>query len=127
MSPPDRRRRPEARPSHRYGVLASVRVLLGPTVLNAGGAREKPLGALTAFYLCNVPNCVPGHVPATAYHEARATTLASGTHLAEVEVDPETGALKILRYVVAHDCGRPINPLLVAPVARVRSPPRSLR
>ena len=33
--------------------------------------------------------------------------------MAEVEVDPETGAVKILRYVVAHDCGRLITPLLV--------------
>jgi carbon-monoxide dehydrogenase large subunit len=30
-----------------------------------------------------------------------------------VEVDPATGAVKILRYVVAHDCGKLINPLLV--------------
>jgi aerobic carbon-monoxide dehydrogenase large subunit len=30
-----------------------------------------------------------------------------------LEVDPETGAVKILRYVVAHDCGKLINPLLV--------------
>jgi carbon-monoxide dehydrogenase large subunit len=54
----------------------------------------------------------PG-LAAMAYHEARATTFASGTNAAEVEVDPETGAVKILRYVVAHDCGKLINPLLV--------------
>jgi carbon-monoxide dehydrogenase large subunit len=35
------------------------------------------------------------------------------THIAVVEIDPETGALKIPRYIVAHDCGRIVNPLLV--------------
>jgi carbon-monoxide dehydrogenase large subunit len=35
------------------------------------------------------------------------------THIAVVEIDPETGALKIPRYTVAHDCGRIVNPLLV--------------
>jgi carbon-monoxide dehydrogenase large subunit len=33
--------------------------------------------------------------------------------VAEVEVDPDTGLVRILRYVVAHDCGTLINPLLV--------------
>lgn len=35
------------------------------------------------------------------------------THIAVVEIDPETGSLKIPRYVVAHDCGRIVNPMLV--------------
>jgi carbon-monoxide dehydrogenase large subunit len=40
-------------------------------------------------------------------------TYASAVHVAVVEVDPETGRVRLLRYVVAHDCGRVINPLLV--------------
>ncbi len=36
-----------------------------------------------------------------------------GTHACAVEVDPETGAVKILKYVAVDDCGRVINPLLV--------------
>jgi len=35
------------------------------------------------------------------------------THVAVVEIDPQTGQLEIPRYVVAHDCGRIVNPLLV--------------
>jgi xanthine dehydrogenase molybdenum-binding subunit len=35
-----------------------------------------------------------------------------GAHFAEVEVDTETGAVRVLRYVAAHDSGRIINPLL---------------
>jgi CO/xanthine dehydrogenase Mo-binding subunit len=33
-----------------------------------------------------------------------------GTHLADVEVDRETGQVRVLRYVAAHDVGRAINP-----------------
>jgi carbon-monoxide dehydrogenase large subunit len=40
-------------------------------------------------------------------------TFASGVHLAIVEVDIGTGAVAIRRYVVVHDCGRVINPLIV--------------
>jgi CO/xanthine dehydrogenase Mo-binding subunit len=45
------------------------------------------------------------------FHSRR--THASGCHAALVEVDPETGEVRILRYVIAHDSGRSINPLLV--------------
>ena len=40
-------------------------------------------------------------------------TYAFGAHGVEVEVDPETGKVKILNYVAAHDVGRAINPLLL--------------
>lgn len=36
-----------------------------------------------------------------------------GTHIAEVEVDTQTGAVDILRYVAVHDCGKAINPMLL--------------
>jgi carbon-monoxide dehydrogenase large subunit len=41
------------------------------------------------------------------------STYANGTHAVVVEVDPESGALRILRWVVAHDCGRVLNPSMV--------------
>jgi aerobic carbon-monoxide dehydrogenase large subunit len=40
-------------------------------------------------------------------------TYPNGTHCCEVEVDPETGAATIDRYVMVHDCGTPVNPMLV--------------
>jgi CO/xanthine dehydrogenase Mo-binding subunit len=40
-------------------------------------------------------------------------TFASGAHFAVVEVDPWLGSVRVLRYLVAHDCGRVINPTIV--------------
>ncbi len=54
----------------------------------------------------------PG-LESTAYFQPDQSTYANGTHVAEVEVDVETGGVKILRYTVLHDCGTVINPMVV--------------
>jgi len=41
------------------------------------------------------------------------TAWASSCHVAVVGVDPETGGVDMQRYVIAHDSGRPINPMTV--------------
>ncbi len=43
----------------------------------------------------------------------RGTAFSSGCHAAIVAVDPETGQVEVLRYVIAHDTGKPINELIV--------------
>ena len=40
-------------------------------------------------------------------------TYCNGTHVAEVDVDPETGEVLVLSYVAIHDSGRLINPMIV--------------
>jgi carbon-monoxide dehydrogenase large subunit len=40
-------------------------------------------------------------------------TFPNGTHIAEVEIDPDTGATEILRYVIVDDFGATLNPLLL--------------
>ncbi len=57
------------------------------------------------------PDLEPG-LEATTYFHPEGNAYAGGTHAAVVEVDVETGAVRILRYVVAHDCGVVINPLV---------------
>ena len=62
-----------------------------------------------------------GRVPADVREELCVTreydpvtgTTSSATHMAQVEVDPQTFAVHIQRYVIAEDCGRVINPLIV--------------
>jgi carbon-monoxide dehydrogenase large subunit len=41
------------------------------------------------------------------------TPFANGAHVAEVEVDCETGGIELTRYVAIHDCGKVINPQIV--------------
>lgn len=36
-----------------------------------------------------------------------------GTHVAEVEIDPETGNIEVVNYTVSHDCGTMLNPMIV--------------
>ena len=45
------------------------------------------------------------------WKEDRYTTTIGGAQFAEVEVDTETGLLRVLRVVAVHDCGRPVNRL----------------
>ena len=54
----------------------------------------------------------PG-LEATAYFKSNQLTYAYGAHVAHVAVDPETGKVEVLRYVVVEDIGRCINPLIV--------------
>jgi carbon-monoxide dehydrogenase large subunit len=58
----------------------------------------------------------PGQKPGlehTAYFTPPQASYCNGTHVAEVEVDPMTGGVTILSYVVAHDSGNVINPMIV--------------
>lgn len=59
-----------------------------------------------------LPDVEPG-LEATAVYDPPAMTFANGCQVAVVQVDRDTGRVRILRYVVAHDCGRVINPLMV--------------
>jgi carbon-monoxide dehydrogenase large subunit len=59
------------------------------------------------------PGVAPPDFEATAYHHVPTVTFASAVHVAQVEVDVSTGRVTLLRYVVAHDCGRVINPIIV--------------
>jgi carbon-monoxide dehydrogenase large subunit len=60
-----------------------------------------------------VPGSEPG-LEATAYFGPDHGSTASGVHAIVVEVDPETAMVRIDRYIVVHDCGKLINPVIVA-------------
>jgi carbon-monoxide dehydrogenase large subunit len=59
-----------------------------------------------------------GMEPAALRHEldfdGSDSTYPFGSHIAVVEVDTETGGVRLLRHVAVDDCGRILNPLLVA-------------
>jgi CO/xanthine dehydrogenase Mo-binding subunit len=60
-----------------------------------------------------LPSGMDPGLEATAYVPVAQSTYSSGAHAAVVEVDPETGAVRILRYVAVDDCGTVINPMIV--------------
>ena len=49
----------------------------------------------------------------TEYFRMEERTYAYGAHAAHVAVDPETGKLEVLRYVIVEDVGRCVNPLMM--------------
>jgi aerobic carbon-monoxide dehydrogenase large subunit len=59
------------------------------------------------------PGTEPG-LEATSYFGPPRGATASGAHAMIVEIDPETMRLEIKKYVVVHDCGTVINPLILA-------------
>jgi carbon-monoxide dehydrogenase large subunit len=60
-----------------------------------------------------LPPGVDPALEATQYYDPPPATFSNGTHLALVEVDPETGQVEILRHVVVEDCGKMVNPMIV--------------
>ena len=58
------------------------------------------------------PGTEPG-LESTQYFGPPSGSTANGVHAMIVEVDPETFQLQILKYVVVHDCGTVINPLIL--------------
>jgi carbon-monoxide dehydrogenase large subunit len=59
------------------------------------------------------PGTEPG-LESTQYFGPPSGTTANGVHAMIVEVDPETFELQILKYVVVHDCGTVINPMILS-------------
>jgi len=59
------------------------------------------------------PGTEPG-LESTQYFGPPRGATASGVHAMIVEVDPQTFTLEVLKYVVVHDCGAIINPLILA-------------
>jgi len=61
----------------------------------------------------SLPGGVDPGMEATANFSPPTLTYCNGVHVAEVEVDPGTGHVQVLNYVIVHDSGRLINPTIV--------------
>jgi len=72
--------------------------------------------AETAYSMNNLalPEGMEHGLEATDYYDPPLVTLANGAHVVQVAVDPDDGRVQIERYVVVHDSGRIINPVIVA-------------
>jgi carbon-monoxide dehydrogenase large subunit len=90
-------------------------------VLEGGRARVAGAAARSVSLHEIAQACAPQHalpagrepgLEAQAHFRPETVTYANGVHAATVRVDAETGETRVLRYVVVHDCGRVVNPLL---------------
>jgi carbon-monoxide dehydrogenase large subunit len=89
----------------------------------AGGAVHGPKGSVTIAEISNIAHLRMHELPAgveplldaTATYEPGVSTgvYSYATHGAVVAVDPETGAVELLDFAVAEDCGTMVNPMLV--------------
>jgi carbon-monoxide dehydrogenase large subunit len=81
------------------------------------GTPKKSLGwkdiAPAAYVAKDLPARVEPGLEASSFFEPPNCTYPFGTHIVAVEVDRETGIVKIVNYVAVDDCGPQINPLLV--------------
>ena len=66
-----------------------------------------------AAYSDSLPSEFGAGLEATEYFRPDSETYPFGTHIAVVEVFPETGVVKLVRYVSVDDCGKIISPNLV--------------
>ena len=63
--------------------------------------------------LARLPAEARGELAATRTYDPVFGTTSAATHIATVEIDPETYEIRVERFVVAEDCGRLVNPLIV--------------
>jgi aerobic carbon-monoxide dehydrogenase large subunit len=69
--------------------------------------------ALMANVAWNLPQGMEAGLEAASFYDPPNFTYPFGTHVAVVEVDPETGHVELKRYVACDDCGPQINPVIV--------------
>jgi carbon-monoxide dehydrogenase large subunit len=89
---------------------------IGESVLSIkGGGKSMTFGELALLAQRHKSMAAvggPGLI-ATEFFYPRTVTWSAGVHVAVVELDRETGKVDILKYVIAHDSGVPINPMVV--------------
>jgi len=78
------------------------------------GVSLAELAALAYFQPAALPAGLPAGLEATARYTAAAPSIwVNATHVCTCELDPATGVVTLLRYVVSEDCGPMINPSVV--------------
>ena len=90
-------------------------VFVGGRFTVPGTEREIDLLAVAraATDLANLPEGMAPGLDSSVYNLLDVFTFPNGCHIAEVEIDPDTGLVTLERYTAVDDYGRLINPLLV--------------
>jgi len=96
----------------RTGLDAEALQYRGGAVHRRDGAGDTPVLTFATLAAEDSPEA-KAVLTAVAKFSPAKLTYTYGTHVAHVAIDPETGAVEVLRLVTVEDVGRVINPLLV--------------
>jgi carbon-monoxide dehydrogenase large subunit len=92
---------------------ASLRWECGGVRVAGPAGQFIPLAEIHGRLAALVGEIISAGIEGRSRLEVPRPSFSYATHVAVVEIDPQTGQLTIPRYAVAHDCGRIVNPLLV--------------
>ncbi|MBN9497209.1 MAG: xanthine dehydrogenase family protein molybdopterin-binding subunit [Alphaproteobacteria bacterium] len=82
----------------------------------AGTDKAKAFGeiSLAAYVPHNYPiDTVEPGLEETAFYDPKNFTFPGGCHICEVEIDPDTGVTKVVKFTAVDDVGRVVNPMIV--------------
>ena len=68
---------------------------------------------MAAHGTLELPDGVEGHLDASVVYNPPNLTYPFGAYICVVDVDPETGVVKVRRFIAVDDCGPRINPMIV--------------
>ncbi len=69
--------------------------------------------AAAAYFPATFPEDLEPGLTATAFYDPDNFTFPAGTHICELEIDPDTGVIEIIQFVAVDDFGKVINPMIV--------------
>jgi aerobic carbon-monoxide dehydrogenase large subunit len=108
------------RATHKLGVhlreiaAEALETSIGDLEISDGTVRIAGTDRSVSFAdLARRPGVDPSKLNASATFASADGTFPNGTHIAEVEIDPATGIIKIANYVIVDDFGVTLNPLLL--------------
>ena len=96
--------------------LAADKLEAARADLEIVGGRFRIVGtdrSLSLDEIAALPSATPERLRGAGSYAPDMATYPNGTHICEVEIDPETGTVQILRYTVVDDFGFTLNPLLL--------------
>jgi carbon-monoxide dehydrogenase large subunit len=101
--------------AHKLGVKPGELIFSEGKIHTRDGAKSMGFAevAAEAIFAKQLPEGIEPGLAAHSFFEPSNYTFPFGAHLAVVEVDAETGEIKLRNYYAVDDCGRVINPMLV--------------